>query len=136
MCYDLYAKDGSKVDDRVILSTIHSAKGLEAENVFLVNASSKSYPTPKAVLNGEDAIEEERRCLYVALTRAKNKLRVYRDMQSIHVSNSDEQFYFLNEVPLELFEPKDISAHSYMRNNVMLQSTINQEDIYSDFDLN
>lgn len=72
---DLYAKDGSKVDDRVILSTIHSAKGLEAENVFLVNASSKSYPTPKAVLNGEDAIEEERRCLYVALTRAKNKLR-------------------------------------------------------------
>ena len=136
MCYDLYAKDGSKVDDRVILSTIHSAKGLEAENVFLVNASSKSYPTPKAVLNGEDAIEEERRCLYVALTRAKNKLRIYRDMQSIHVSNSDEQFYFLNEVPLELFEPKDISAHSYMRNNVMLQSTINQEDIYSDFDLN
>ncbi len=133
---DLYAKDGSKVDDRVILSTIHSAKGLEAENVFLVNASSKSYPTPKAVLNGEDAIEEERRCLYVALTRAKNKLRVYRDMQSIHVSNSDEQFYLLNEVPLELFEPKDISAHSYMRNNVMLQSTINQEDIYSDFDLN
>ncbi len=133
---DLYAKDGSKVDDRVILSTIHSAKGLEAENVFLVNASSKSYPTPKAVLNGEDAIEEERRCLYVALTRAKNKLRVYRDMQSIHVSNSDEQFYFLNEVLLELFEPKDISAHSYMRNNVMLQSTINQEDIYSDFDLN
>lgn len=106
---DLYAKDGSKVDDRVILSTIHSAKGLEAENVFLVNASSKSYPTPKAVLNGEDAIEEERRCLYVALTRAKNKLRVYRDMQSIHVSNSDEQFYFLNEVPLELFEPKDFS---------------------------
>ena len=106
---DLYAKDGSKVDDRVILSTIHSAKGLEAENVFLVNASSKSYPTPKAVLNGEDAIEEERRCLYVALTRAKNKLRVYRDMQSIHVSNSDEQFYFLNEVPLELFEPTDFS---------------------------
>ena len=133
---DLYAKEGGKVDDCVILSTIHSAKGLEADNVFLVNASSKSYPTPKAILNGEDAIEEERRCLYVALTRAKNKLRVYRDMQSIHVSNSDEQFYFLNEVPLELFEPKDISAHSYMRNNAMLQSTINQEDIYSDFDLN
>lgn len=133
---DLYAKEGGKVDDCVILSTIHSAKGLEADNVFLVNASSKSYPTPKAILNGEDAIEEERRCLYVALTRAKNKLMVYRDMQSIHVANSDEQFYFLNEVPLELFEPKDISAHSYMRNNAMLQSTINQEDIYSDFDLN
>ena len=80
---DLYAKEGGEVDDCVILSTIHSAKGLEADNVFIVNASSKSYPTPKAVLNGEDAIEEERRCLYVALTRAKNKLRIFRDMQSI-----------------------------------------------------
>ena len=133
---DLYAKEGGKVDDCVILSTIHSAKGLEADNVFIVNASSKSYPTPKAVLNGEDAIEEERRCLYVALTRAKNKLRIFRDMQSIHIANSDEQFYFLNEIPLELFDPKDISAHSYMRNNAMLQSTIVQDDIYSDFDLN
>lgn len=133
---NLYAKEGGKVDDYVILSTIHSAKGLEADNVFIVNASSKSYPTPKAVLNGEDAIEEERRCLYVALTRAKNKLRIFRDMQSIHIANSDEQFYFLNEIPLELFDPKDISAHSYMRNNAMLQSTIVQDDIYSDFDLN
>ena len=133
---DLYAKEGAKVDDCVTLSTIHSAKGLEADNVFLVNASSKSYPTSKAVLNGEDDMEEERRCLYVALTRAKNKLRIYRDMQSIHVANSDEQFYFLNEMPLELFEPKDISAHSYMRNNALPQSTIVQEDIYSDFDLN
>lgn len=133
---DLYAKEGGKVDDCVILSTIHSAKGLEADNVFIVNASSKSYPTPKAILNGEDAIEEERRCLYVALTRAKNKLRIFRDMQSIHIANSDEQFYFLNEIPLELFDPKDISAHSYMRNNAMLQSTIVQDDIYSDFDLN
>lgn len=133
---DLYAKEGGKVDDCVILSTIHSAKGLEADNVFIVNASSKSYPTPKAVLNGEDAIEEERRCLYVALTRAKNKLRIFRDMQSIHIANSDEQFYFLNEIPFELFDPKDISAHSYMRNNAMLQSTIVQDDIYSDFDLN
>lgn len=133
---DLYAKEGGKVDDCVILSTIHSAKGLEADNVFIVNASSKSYPTPKAVLNGEDAIEEERRCLYVALTRAKNKLRIFRDMQSIHIANSNEQFYFLNEIPLELFDPKDISAHSYMRNNAMLQSTIVQDDIYSDFDLN
>lgn len=133
---DLYAKEGGEVDDCVILSTIHSAKGLEADNVFIVNASSKSYPTPKAVLNGEDAIEEERRCLYVALTRAKNKLRIFRDMQSIHIANSDEQFYFLNEIPLELFDSKDISAHSYMRNNAMLQSTIVQDDIYSDFDLN
>lgn len=133
---DIYAKEGGKIEDMVILSTIHSAKGLEARNVFLVNASSKSYPTPRAVLNGENAIEEERRCLYVALTRAKDKLKIYRDMQSIHVSNADEQYYFLNEIPSELYVPKDISTHSYMRGCSNFQTSCTNEDIYSDFDLN
>lgn len=133
---DIYAKKGGKIEDMVILSTIHSAKGLEASNVYLINASSKSYPTPKAVLNGENAIEEERRCLYVALTRAKDKLMIYRDMQSIHVSNADEEHYFLNEIPSELYESKDISTHSYMRKIPNLHASCTNEDIYSDINLN
>lgn len=72
-------KDTGLKEDSVILSTIHSAKGLEAHIVYLVNASSWSFPTPRAILNGEDAVEEERRCLYVALTRAKDELRIYRN---------------------------------------------------------
>ena len=52
--------------------TIHSAKGLEADVCFVVNVSPRSFPSPRA--KTDDEIEEERRCLYVALTRAKKAL--------------------------------------------------------------
>lgn len=131
---DMTAKLEGKMEDGVILSTIHSSKGLEADNIYLINASSKAYPTPRAVLNGEDAIEEERRCLYVGVTRAKDKLRIYRDINSIHVSNEEEKYYFLNALPAHMFEAKDISAHAYIRNSDFIGKTI-EEDIYSDLKL-
>ena len=61
-------------DDRVILSTIHSAKGLEADTCFIVNVTPNSFPSIRATTI--DDVEEERRCLYVALTRAKNSLNI------------------------------------------------------------
>ena len=60
--------------DAIIISTIHSAKGLEADTCFIINVTPESYPLPKAMTDEE--IEEERRCLYVALTRAKNSLNI------------------------------------------------------------
>lgn len=78
---EVYNKNAGKNDNIVTLSTIHSAKGLEASNCYIVNVSPFSYPTPRAVLNGIDAIEEERRCLYVALTRAKDKLFIYKNVE-------------------------------------------------------
>lgn len=69
------------------MSTIHSAKGLEAANCYITGVSPYSYPTSKAVLNGVAAIEEERRCLYVACTRAKDKLHLYCDT---HVTSAKE----------------------------------------------
>lgn len=63
---------GSEIKDTVTISTIHSAKGLEADTCFILNVSGADWPTEKA--KTFDEIEEERRCLYVALTRAKNKL--------------------------------------------------------------
>lgn len=137
---DIRDKDSGLKEDRVILSTIHSAKGLEADNVYVINVSVSSYPTPRAILNGEDAVEEERRCLYVALTRAKDKLRIYRDIKTTHIRKhnpniNDEQFYFLTELPARLFEPKDISAHIHLRVQQSFDNVI-EEDIYSDFDLN
>ncbi|MDE6018342.1 MAG: ATP-dependent helicase [Muribaculaceae bacterium] len=130
---DMTKKSEGKKEDGVILSTIHSSKGLEADNVYLVNASSKVYPTPRAVLNGEDTIEEERRCLYVAVTRAKDKLRIYRDINSIHVGNKDAKYYFLNELPSELFEPKNISPYPRMDRRSL--DKVTEEDIYSDINL-
>jgi DNA helicase-2/ATP-dependent DNA helicase PcrA len=70
--------------DVVTLSTIHSAKGLEAKIVYIINVNPYNYPSTRTIKQGQDAIEEERRCLYVALTRAKDKLNLYRLSRSLH----------------------------------------------------
>jgi DNA helicase-2/ATP-dependent DNA helicase PcrA len=62
-------------EDYLILSTIHSAKGLEWETVFVIHAADGNIPSDMAVKN-DDQVEEERRLLYVALTRARNWLYV------------------------------------------------------------
>lgn len=74
--------------DRVILTTIHSAKGLEATVCHLVGVSPGSWPNCRALDAGESAVEEERRCLYVALTRARDELWLYRPVMAIHAVSS------------------------------------------------
>ncbi|TAL20322.1 ATP-dependent helicase, partial [Patescibacteria group bacterium] len=63
---------GEKKEERVVLSTIHQAKGLEWDAVFLIHLAAGNFPHVRAV--GEDELEEERRLFYVALTRAKRNL--------------------------------------------------------------
>lgn len=65
----------SEEKDRVVLATFHSAKGLEYEQVFIVDVNEKIMPYKKAVL--PEDIEEERRMFYVGMTRAKQKLFLY-----------------------------------------------------------
>ena len=111
--------DADENKNVVTLSTIHSAKGLEADICYVLNVSPEVYPLKIAIYEGEDAVEEERRCLYVALTRAKDKLVVTRKLDSIQTyeSLSDEmrealqlqeldlpEMYFFNELPDDLFE--------------------------------
>ena len=60
-------------EDAVILSTIHQAKGLEWDVVFIINLSSGQFPNERA-MREKDGIEEERRLFYVAITRAKTHL--------------------------------------------------------------
>ncbi|MEK6238717.1 MAG: ATP-dependent helicase [Planctomycetales bacterium] len=69
------AGDASREDEYVTLSTIHSCKGLEWSNVYLLNAADGDVPNSKA-LGSVEEIEEELRLLYVAMTRAKNLLCV------------------------------------------------------------
>jgi DNA helicase-2/ATP-dependent DNA helicase PcrA len=98
--------------DHVVISTIHSAKGLEADTCFVINVSPKAYPATWAVDN-IDQVEEERRVLYVAMTRAKNDLFVTRNLYSIHAidrytkskqigGRTIEEHYFLNGLPENL----------------------------------
>lgn len=76
-------------NDKVIISTIHSAKGLEADICFVINVSPKVYPSLMSIGNIDD-IEEDRRVLYVALTRAKNELIITRNIESIYSESRRE----------------------------------------------
>jgi DNA helicase-2/ATP-dependent DNA helicase PcrA len=60
-------------EDRVVLMTLHSAKGLEFDNVFMVGVEEGLFPGMQSMGNPED-IEEERRLMYVAVTRAEKRL--------------------------------------------------------------
>lgn len=70
---DVEATD--KEEEYVTLSTIHSAKGLEWHSVFIIHAVEGYFPSARSVEN-LDSLEEERRLMYVASTRAKNNLYV------------------------------------------------------------
>lgn len=65
-------------DDRqkIVLSTVHSAKGLEWKHVFILDLVEDRFPSRHALTRAED-YEEERRLLYVACTRAKDSLRLF-----------------------------------------------------------
>jgi DNA helicase-2/ATP-dependent DNA helicase PcrA len=65
--------DGASGTDRLILSTIHSAKGLEWHTVFVIWALDGRFPSVQT-LHKEEELEEELRLMYVAATRAKEKL--------------------------------------------------------------
>jgi DNA helicase-2/ATP-dependent DNA helicase PcrA len=60
-------------EDYLVISTIHSAKGMEWDNVYILNVVEGSFPNEFSTGKAE-AIEEERRLLYVAMTRARNEL--------------------------------------------------------------
>jgi len=74
-------------DDYLVLSTIHSAKGLEWDCVYVIHAADGNIPSDMATGSPEE-IEEERRLFYVALTRAKNWLAVLCPLRYYHYPGS------------------------------------------------
>jgi DNA helicase II / ATP-dependent DNA helicase PcrA len=62
-------------EDYLILSTVHSAKGQEWDAVYVLNVADGNFPSEFST-GRADQIEEERRLLYVAMTRAKNDLHI------------------------------------------------------------
>ncbi|MDO5344912.1 MAG: ATP-dependent helicase [Lachnospiraceae bacterium] len=65
----------TKDEDAVVFSTLHSAKGLEFEEVFILDVNEEVIPHRKAYLAAD--IEEERRLFYVGMTRAKKRLHLF-----------------------------------------------------------
>lgn len=93
-------------DERLVLSTIHSAKGLEWHSVFIVWALEGRFPSSYAYEN-EDEMEEERRLMYVAATRARENLfityplNIYDRVSGEILSKPSR---FIREIPGELFD--------------------------------
>jgi DNA helicase-2/ATP-dependent DNA helicase PcrA len=72
---------GEASDDALILSTAHSAKGREWDAVFVIWAVDGAFPSAHA-LRSADELEEERRLMYVAMTRARHHLAVLYPVQA------------------------------------------------------
>ncbi len=70
-------------EDWLVISTVHSAKGLEWDVVHLIHAADGNFPSDMA-LSTIDGLEEERRLFYVALTRPKRHLHVYVPLRYHH----------------------------------------------------
>jgi DNA helicase-2/ATP-dependent DNA helicase PcrA len=68
-------------DDALVLSTVHSSKGKEWDAVFIISAVDGLFPSTRA-LGSEEECDEERRLMYVAMTRARNHLAVVHPLSS------------------------------------------------------
>ena len=91
--------------DRVSLMTMHSAKGLEFDTVFMVGAEDNIFPSYRS-MNDPSEMEEERRLAYVAITRAKRMLYIthtsYRVLYGQTMRNKLSTF--VREIPEDLIE--------------------------------
>jgi DNA helicase-2/ATP-dependent DNA helicase PcrA len=94
-------------EDTIKLTTIHQAKGLEFEVVFLIMLCDGLFPSGRSLEENEN-LEEERRLFYVAITRAKKQLYLsYPMIRMAQGSSGDfmqQKSRFLYELPKELFE--------------------------------
>lgn len=90
----------SEDDDAVVMMTMHSAKGLEFPNVFLVGFEDGLFPGMRAIGDMEE-MEEERRLCYVAITRAKQNLTIsYAKQRMLYGrTNASLPSRFLREIP-------------------------------------
>ena len=111
------------IEERVTLMTVHAAKGLEFNNIFIVGVEEELFPSSKCESFSE--IEEERRLLYVAITRAKTFCMIsyassrYRNGQTVYCSPSR----FLRDIDTQYLYIKD-------NGQADLSSRVNPADNY------
>ncbi|MGZ2371398.1 ATP-dependent helicase [Ancylomarina sp. YFZ004] len=92
-----------KSQNGVHLLTIHAAKGLEFDHVFLSGANTGLIPLNRQK-GGPKHLQEEKRLLFVALTRAKNNMEISWHSQSTAWNAEEGPSYFLNAIPSVLIE--------------------------------
>ncbi len=119
----------SESEDVVIMITVHSAKGTEAPICFVANAKQGTYPHLRSY-GDLDSEEEERRILYVAMTRAQNELFITRSMSERSPFYSDNnpavgEDYFLEAIPEQLIQNE---IHCWKPEGLATYATL--KDIY------
>ncbi len=95
-------------DDRINLLTIHAAKGLEFDTVFLPGWEDEVFPSPRSVEERSDlGLEEERRTAHVAITRARNCLSITYAARRLAFGSVQYRTpsRFLSEIPETCVEP-------------------------------
>ncbi len=99
------ATDRRNIDDeeKVVLSTVHQAKGLEWEAVFVINLAAGQFPNDRAIRDAA-GIEEERRLFYVAITRAKKQLYFSYPLVGAFDSTLSGPSMFLEEIPRDAID--------------------------------
>ena len=116
----LQGGDDSDIDaDAITLITLHQAKGLEYDAVFLVGLEEGMLPHSRSVEDPAQ-IEEERRLLYVGMTRARKRLYMFRAFQRRFHGQSGSQMAsrFLLEIPESLITIRDIRGHSRVADRI------------------
>jgi DNA helicase-2/ATP-dependent DNA helicase PcrA len=103
-----FAADPQLDEDYLVLSTIHSAKGLEWDTVYVIHVSDGNIPSDMSTRSAGE-IEEELRLFYVALTRARNRLYVCYPMRYYHTPARQRCAYGLAK--LSRFLPLPVAAH-------------------------
>jgi DNA helicase-2/ATP-dependent DNA helicase PcrA len=97
---------GEKDDEKVVLSSIHQAKGLEWRAVFMIGLVEDRFPNARASRN-EAGLEDERRLFYVGVTRAKDELTLVHPLAQLDRYGMlvvTESSRFLRELPENLYE--------------------------------
>jgi len=98
--------------EKVTLSTIHQAKGLEWRVVFVIWLADGMFPSSRS-LESLDAVEEERRLFYVATTRAEDELYLTYPcywMNSSPENRLQRPSRFLQEIPIDLVDEWKVGA--------------------------
>tara|TARA_B100000029_G_scaffold165536_1_gene161699 strand:- start:24392 stop:26710 length:2319 start_codon:yes stop_codon:yes gene_type:complete len=112
--------DDSGLDaDAITLITLHQAKGLEYDAVFLVGLEDGMLPHSRS-LEDPAQLEEERRLLYVGMTRARKRLYMFRAFQRRFHGQSGSQIAsrFLLEIPESLITTQNIRGHSRVADRI------------------
>lgn len=106
-------------DDFVSLLTIHSAKGLEFDTVFIVGLNDGLFPLSRAI-NSPDPndLEEERRLMYVAITRAKNKLFLSRSKVKFNYESKKTEYTMPSRFLPEMFDEFKQKSSAVLKSNI------------------